>query len=65
MKPEPVTFQFIGYNPVVVPMGGSQGGGFKLTMLLSDSEWENIKEINSPRNQGLVFQVALVGVVQE
>lgn len=58
-------FEFIGYNPTLVPLGGSQGGGFKLTILLSESEWEKIKEINNPRNQELIFTVQMAGAMQE
>jgi len=52
-------FKFSAYNPVIKVLPDTQGGGYKLELEISESEWENIKEINSPVNKGQQFTVTL------
>jgi|WetSurSiteA1Bulk_404760.scaffolds.fasta_scaffold01123_16 hypothetical protein len=52
---------FVAYQPHLIPLGSSKGGGYKLEILLSDSEWEEVKELNNPRLQAMIFTVAIVG----
>ena len=56
-------FAFIAYSPKATPLPGSQGGGFKVTMSVSEDQWERIKELNDPTLGQLIFSVALVGQV--
>ena len=56
-------FAFIAYGPKVTPLPGSQGGGFKVTLDVSEDQWERIKDMNDPALAQLIFSVALVGQV--
>ena len=60
-RPDFVT-SFTAYQPKLRPMGGNQGGGYKIELSISESEWNKVKDINDPKLQAMHFQVALVGV---
>ena len=52
---------FTAYQPKLKPLGGNQGGGYRLEMTLSESEWDAVKDINNPKLQSMHFTVAIVG----
>ena len=55
-----VVAKFIAYNPVVKPLSVQSGGGFKLSMDISEDQWEKIKELNNPALKNVSFLVSLV-----
>jgi len=52
---------FVAYQPQLKPQGGNKGGGYKLELSLSESEWEQVKELNNPSLQAMLLTVAIVG----
>ena len=52
---------FTAYQPKLKPLSSAQGGGYRLELSLSESEWEQVKDINDPKLQGMHFVVGIVG----
>ena len=52
---------FTGYQPQVKPLGQAQGGGFRVSFNVSDSDWNNIAELNNPALQQMLFTVVIKG----
>lgn len=51
--------QFIGYNPVIKPLGARSGGGFIFSIEVNEDEYQNIKDINDPLNKNTPFNITL------
>ena len=51
--------KFIGYDPVVKKQGGASGGGYTFTIECSESEWESLRDVNSPSNSNRLIEVVL------
>lgn len=51
---------FIGYDCEVKKHGSAKGGGYLFTIECSDSEWEQLKEINSPSLSNRLVRVVLI-----
>jgi hypothetical protein len=60
-KPPDFECVFVAYQPILKPQGGNKGGGYKLELTLSESEWDAVKDINNPVLQGMVLTVGIVG----
>jgi len=39
---------FIGFDPMLKPLGKNAGGGFSFSIEIPESEYENVKELNNP-----------------
>ena len=52
---------FTAYSPQVKPLGNAQGGGFRVTLDVSETDWDRIKDLNSPTAQQMLFTVLLQG----
>lgn len=57
----PFATYFTGYQPQVKPLGQAQGGGFRVSFSVSDSDWNNISELNNPALQMMLFTVVIKG----
>lgn len=51
--------EFIAYNPSLRPLSSTQGGGFTLSVEISENEWPNIKELNNPSLKNKPFLISL------
>jgi len=51
--------KFIAYEPILRPLPATQGGGFRLTLDLSEDQYENIKTLLDPslRNTSLEVRI--------
>ena len=55
--------KFTAYEPQVRPLGSTHGGGYVITLQVSEDQWPNIKEINDPINKEKLFKVILKGSI--
>lgn len=53
----PLKTHFQAYSPSVKPLGATQGGGFRVSFDVSETDWDAIKELNSPTIQQMVLRV--------
>jgi hypothetical protein len=53
--------KFTAFSPKLRQMGANQGGGYKLELELSESEWDAVRDINDPALQKYHFTVILAG----
>jgi len=53
--------EFTGYN---IRLKRFKDGGFRIEMDVSENEYESIKDINSPKNDGVLFKVSIVPSVE-
>jgi len=54
-------FAFTAYSPMVKPLGQAQGGGFRVSFDVSETDWDAIKDLNSPTAQQKIFTVLVQG----
>lgn len=55
--------KFQAYDLRLLPLPDSQGGGFRLTMDISEDQYEEIKDINDPKLKGQVMVVEITNEV--
>lgn len=53
------TISVIAYSPLVRPLGQSSGGGFRLSLDMSDTEWQAVKDINGAEWQNVPLTVII------
>ena len=53
---------FTGYN---IRLKRFKDGGFRIEMDVSENEYESIKDINSPKNDGVLFKVSISPNVEQ
>ncbi len=53
--------KFTAYKPAIKPLGLIHGGGFKLEMVLSETEWSAVKDLNDPQLSQMLFEVTIKG----
>ena len=51
--------QFTAYDPLLRPLPGNQGGGFRLTIDISEDQYDSIKELLNPdlKNTNLIINI--------
>ena len=57
----PFSTYFVGYQPRLKPLGASQGGGFRVSFNVSESDWNSLRDLNDPKLQQMMFQVVIKG----
>jgi len=59
MKNKPLS-RFVAYEPMLRPLGKSTGGGFRLTLEIPESEYQQIKDLNDPslQNTTLIVEIS-------
>ena len=51
--------KFRAYFPTIKVISANQGGGFQFQCEVSEDSWQEIKDINDPKNKNLIFEVTL------
>lgn len=50
---------FIAYNPWVKPLGAGAGGGFRVTLDVSDDAWDAVKDLNGQNWRNMILDVVI------
>ena len=50
---------FNAYEALLRPLGGSQGGGFKLTLDISEDEYDSVKKLLNPELKNTLLKIRI------